>query len=181
MNLTLLIDWSIPTGLAEIYSESSDCEFVGNKEGALTVEEAYASLQKYVNTKTYGNFERLGIMKIFHNSVLVGFSMPRELKDKECNVFKLVEGITYYRIGTVYIAKAHRGKGIMSNVIKEFVKKYTNVIWTHNEQNILSRKAALSGGLKYSHDIYVGDNRTWTFSPNPNQIRVDIVYKSEVK
>lgn len=180
MSLSLLIDWSTPNDLAEIYAESTDCEFVGNKDGVLTVEEATANLQRYASTKKYGNFERLGIMKIFHEGELVGFSMPRKIEAKENKIFKLEEDSTYHRIGTVYIAKAHRGKGIMTKAIKEFIKQYGNVLWVHNELNVASGKAAMAGGLKYSHSIHVAENREWTFNPNPNQIRVDKVYKSEV-
>ena len=181
MSLVLLIYWSIPNGLAEIYAESNSCVFVGKKDKVIDRTEALVILQSCAATKEYDGFERLGIMKIFHENVLVGFSMPRKIEAKEELKFKLKEDDTYHRIGPVYITKAHRGKGVMSETIREFQNIVGKMIWTCNELNDVSAKAALSGGLKYSHHIYVTENRQYLFNPFPNQVRVDLVYKSEVK
>lgn len=178
MNLKLLIDWTIPEGLAEIYAESNSCVFVGKKDRVIDLAAALVILQNCASTKEYDGFERLGIMKIYHGGVVVGFSMPRKIEAKEKIKFKLKEDDTYHRIGPVYITKAHRGKGIMSKTIQEFQNIVGEMIWTCNELNDVSAKAALSGGLKYSHHIYVTENRQYLFNPFPNQVRVDLVYKS---
>lgn len=178
MTLRLIIDFEIPDRLVGLYAESSTCAYVGNKEGELSIEQAAANLQRYAETKTYGAFERIGFMKIYKGDTLVGFSMPREIKAKENAVFLLEEGSQWYRIGTVYIAKQYRRQGIMRETIKEFVKLYPNVLWTCNATNTASYNSALSGGLEYSHSVYVGENRYWEHQEHDNVIRVDCVFKS---
>ena len=180
MTIELVIDFNIPEGLAELYAESSDCEYVGNKDGVLSVEEAATNLMRYAETKKYGAFERLGIMKIYKDDVLVGFSMPRDIKEKEHKVFLLPEDTQWYRIGTVYIGKAYRGKGIMSGAILKFKEMYPNLLWTCNETNTGSHKSALAGGLTLSHKVYVGKERYWEHQPFDGMIRTDLVFKSEV-
>ena len=178
MTVRLVIDFVIPEGLAELYAESSTCEFVGNKEGELTVAEAYAKLQLYAATKTYGAFERVGFMKIYKDGILVGFSMPREIKEKENKVFLLEEGSQWYRIGTVFVGRKHRNNGVMRDTIIEFARIFPNVLWTCNELNIPSRNSALSGRLHFSHKVYVGEERYWEHKPFEGVIRTDLVFKS---
>lgn len=178
MSINLVIDFEISEGLAALYAESSTDEFIGNKEGELTVAEAFAKLQVYAATKTYGAFERIGFMKIYKDDVLVGFSMPREIKEREHKVFKLPEGVQWHRIGTVYIGKQYRKQGIMRNVIKTFLTMYPNLVWTCNEKNRASMYSAAAGGLHHSHTIYVGEDKYWEHQPFEGMIRTDLVFKS---
>lgn len=180
MSINLVIDFEISEGLAALYAESSTDEFIGNKEGKLTVAEAFAKLQVYAATKTYGAFERMGFMKIYKNDVLVGFSMPREIKEREHKVFLLEEEEGWYRIGTVYIAKVFRGQGIMRDTIHEFKKIYPNLLWTCNEKNRASMHSAIAGGLVHSHNIYVGEDKYWEHQPFEGMIRTDLVFKSKL-
>lgn len=180
MVLQLVIDFDIPKDLADIYAESSTCTYVGNKDGELSVAEAQLKLEQYAATKTYGAFERLGIMKIYVDAVLVGFSMPRVIKVKEHKVFMLEEEEVWYRIGTVYIAKAFRGQGIMRDTIREFKKIYPNLLWTCNEKNRASMYSAAAGGLVHSHNIYVGEDKYWEHQPFEGMIRTDLVFKSKL-
>lgn len=180
MCVELVIDFTIPEGLSELYAESSDCQYVGSNDGAMDAETALTNLERYATTKKYGAFERIGIMKIYKDGVLVGFSLPRDIKEKEHKVFLLPENTQWYRIGTVYIGKAYRGRGIMRDAIKKFKELYPNLLWTCNETNIGSRMSALSGGLIMSHHIYVGENKYWEHKPFDGMIRTDLVFKSEV-
>lgn len=180
VKVSLVIDFEIPEGLAEIYLESQSCPYVGDKEGPRDLQGANADLERYVNTNQYGNRPILGIMKIYHYGILVGFSFPRAIMEKEYKVFKLNGDKPFYRIGTIYISKAFRGLGIVKETIRQFKEIYPNMLWTCNSLNTASEATALSGGLEFSHHIYVRPERKWEFHPVEDQVRIDNVYKTEV-
>ena len=64
----------------------------------------------------------------------------------------------------------------MASAIKEFRKLYPNVVWACNSLNKASRKAALKGGLKFSHTLYVKDTENWAFEPFEGMVRVTEIY-----
>lgn len=178
MSIRLAIDFEITPELVKLYAASTHCPFVGEKDGPYCETRAGFELERIAKHKKYGSFERLGIMKIFWDDVLVGFSLPRMIAEREHNVFKLPENCTYYRVGTVYIDQEHRGKGIMAMAIKQFVSMYPNVVWTCDGKNISSQKSALRGGLKFSHLIYFKSREEWSFEPMEDCVRVSHVYSN---
>lgn len=173
---TFQIDFGICPRLVELYADSTHDMFVGEKDGPYDLAKAEEMLKKYAETKTYGNHLRDGFMKIFYGPVLVGFAIPRVIHPKEHKALKLDDNLTYYRVGTVYIDRAYRRKGIMSEVIKEFRKLHPNIVWACNEHNKASKAAALKGGLKFSHKLYVKDTENWAFEPFEGQVRVTEIY-----
>lgn len=175
-NLELVIDFEITPELVKLYAESTHCPFVGEKDGPYCEIRAGFELEEIARSKKYANFERLGIMKIFWEGKLVGFSLPRVILEREHEIFKLPPGCTYYRVGTVYIGHEHRGKGIMMWAIKKFVSIYSNVVWTCDEKNISSQKSAVRGGLKFSHLIFFKSRTEWSFEPLEECERVSHVY-----
>ena len=66
----------------------------------------------------------------------------------------------------------------MADVIKEFRKLHHNVVWACNELNTASKKAALNGGLKFSHKLYVKDTENWAFEPFEEMVRVTEIYST---
>ena len=175
---TFQIDFGICPRLIKLYADSTNDMFVGEKDGPYDLAKAEEMLKKYAATKTYGNHLRDGFMKIFYGPVLVGFSIPRVIHPKEHKALKLDDSLTYYRVGTVYIDPKYRGKGIMADVIKEFRKSRTNVVWACNELNTASKKAALNGGLKFSHKLYVKDTENWAFEPFEEMVWVREIYST---
>lgn len=175
---TFQIDFNICPRLIKLYADSSNDMFVGEKDGPYDIVKAEEMLNKYAATKMYGNHHRDGFMKIFYGPVLVGFSFPRVIHPKEHKAFKLEEGVTYHRIGTVYIDKQYRGKGIMAETIKEFRKQFPNVVWVCNTLNSASKATALKGGLKFSHKLYVKDTENWAFEPFEGMVSVTEIYSS---
>lgn len=180
VKVSLVIDFEIPEELPEIYLESQSCQFVGDKDGPVDLPGAMADLERYVRTSMFGNRPILGVMKIYYDDVLVGFSFPRVILEQEYKVFKLKGAKEYYRIGTIYIAKEYRGHGIVKETIRQFRQAYPNMLWTCNSLNTASEATALSGGLKFSHNIYVRPEKKWEFHPVEDQVRIDKVYKTEV-
>mgnify|MGYP001761695790 CR=1 FL=1 len=177
-NVRIVIDFEITPELVGIYSRSTHCTFVGEKDGPYCLSRSAQELQRIATTKMYGNNERLGIMKIYHQDQLVGFALPRVLQVKEHKVFKLDEDQTYHRVGTVFIDHPHRGKGIIGQAIKLFKAIYPNLIWTCDEKNTSSQKAAVKGDLKFSHLIYFKSKTEWSFEPMLDHVRVSHVYVS---
>ena len=175
---TIQIDFAICPRLVQLYADSTHDMFVGEKDGPYDLVKAEEMLKKYASTKMYGNHHRDGFMKIFYGSVLVGWAIPRVIHPKEHKALKLDDNLTYHRVGTVYIDPKFRGKGIMADVIKEFRKLHHNVVWACNELNKASKKAALNGGLKFSHKLYVKDTENWAFEPFEEMVRVTEIYST---
>ena len=50
--------------------------------------------------------------------------------------------------------------------------------WACNELNTASKKAALNGGLKFSHKLYVKDTENWAFEPFEEMVRVTEIYST---
>ena len=173
---TFQIDFGICPRLIKLYADSTNDMFVGEKDGPYDLAKAEQMLNKYATTKVYGGHPRDGFMKIFYGPVLVGFSIPRVIQPKEHKALKLDPKLTYYRVGTVYIDKVYRGKGIMAEVIKEFRKLYPNVVWACNTLNKASKSAAMKGGLKFSHKLYVKDTENWSFEPFEEMVRITEIY-----
>ena len=163
MNISIQLDFEVTPTLAELYMQSTQCSFIGYKV-PLTLEEATQKLNQYSQTKRYGKFERLAIMKIWEGDTLIGFSLPRAIMEIEYRAFKIENSNKdWYRIGTIFIGDQYRGKGVTSKVVKLFKERYPNLIWQCEEGNIGSAKAAEKAGLDYSHHIYFKDSTFWSF------------------
>ena len=175
---TIQIDFAICPRLVQLYADSTHDMFVGEKDGPYDLVKAEERLKKYVSAKMDGSHNRDGFMKIFYGSVLVGWAVPRVVDPKEHKALKLDDNLTYHRLGTVYIDPKFRGKGIVADAIKEFRKLNPNVVWTCNELNTASKKAALNGGLKFSHKLYVKDTENWAFEPFEEMVWVAEIYST---
>ena len=169
---TFTVDFGISPRLIKLYADSTHCEWVGEKDGPYDLAKAEEMLNKYASTGIYGNHKRDGFLKIFYGNALVGFAIPRAITKKEHPALKLDVSKDYYRIGTVYIDPAYRGKGIMRETIKNFLDLHPNMMWSCNALNKASHAAALSGGLKLSHCLYVKDTDTWAFEPFAEMVKV---------
>lgn len=159
--VSFIVDDSVPKGLLDIYRESLSDEFVGSGKQNLTDEQILKDLEKF-KTTSQGTLPRLGILKIFYLGILVGFSIPRQLIEREYPAFKITDSKKWYRVGTVYISLKYRKLGIMKEVLKLFILKYKNVMWSCNAKNIASEKSALSAGMTFSHYVYLGKEGKWS-------------------
>ena len=106
-------------------------------------------------------------------------AFPREIADREYRGFQLKydTGI-WYRLGTIFIVPEHRGKGIASEVIKQYTKTYPNLVWMCEAENIVSQKAAVNGGLKHAFNIHFKSNDQWSFEQDKEFRYTHCVFKS---
>ena len=154
LDVSIKIDWEIPPDLIGVYSRSSSDPFVGEKDGPYDFGKAHNELLRYADTKKYGKYERLGIMKIYFKDIVIGFAFPRILHSHEYHNYTLFEdnregAKEWYRLGTCYLDESFRGHGIMQQAIAKFRELYPNVVWSCLESNLSSRKTATLAGLEY--------------------------------
>ncbi len=178
MHINIQLDFEIPKELISLYQQASHDKFIGY-ENPITDEEAEKHLTRYSLTRTYGRMERLGILKIWLDNKLIGFSFPRVIQSTEYRGFKLEETkLDWHRLGTIYIDEAVRGKGITSKVYELFKQDYPNLIWVCEDENQSSKRAALRAGFKHSHYIYFKDSATWSFDKDEEFVYAHAVFKS---
>ena len=165
-DIRIQMDFEVTEQLVELYRRSTHDPFIGY-ENPLSLTEAAEKMHQYSTTKRYGQFERLAIMKIWKDDVLVGFSLPRKIAEREYRGFK-IEGtlLDWYRIGTIYVDEQYRGQGITSEVVRLFKIQYPNLIWQCEQENINSCKAAEKAGFKLSHHVYFKNKNQWSFEPD---------------
>ena len=182
--VSIIIDFEISPQLIRLYSRSSTDEFIGNDQG-FSYKEAETTLKliKRTHRRPNSNLDLLGIMKIYKSGVLVGFAFPRVIIEKEKAYFKIKNNhIPYVRLGTVYIDKPYRGKGIMKEALRIFMIDYPDIVWECLHDNIASEKTALSAGLEYAHTAYVrkvpGEEPMWKTEPFDSQTNIMKVFRT---
>ena len=159
--LDIVTDDEIPERLCELYIESRQDNFIGDKSTP-SIDEVRTKLQT-LTKEGCTNLERLGIMKILLNNEIIGFAMPRKIAKKEEYYFGVsTDGIDWYRLGTNYITPEHRGNGYMTEVLWRFRRMYPNVVWECTPNNRSSSLVALKNGLLYTHTVYVNKDGSWT-------------------
>lgn len=162
-DLHLQLDFEIPSALIDVYSVSTESEFLGY-DTPLNREQAKKKLEEYASTKMYGGSERLAIMKIWKGDVLVGYSFPRKVKESERNGFKIpMDEVQWYRLGTIFVLPEYRGSRITTKVVEKFHSMYENLVWQCEEENTASFKSASLAGFNYSHHIYFEGENEWSF------------------
>lgn len=156
MRVDIVIDWNISDDLVKLVQESSTCTYANilKTHHLARTEEVVSFLNRIVRGKSYAGYRRMGIMKIMMGKKLVGYSLPREVSSIEYARFKLKLVEDFYRTGTIYVAKEHRGKGVAKSAARKFKRQYGKMIWCCCPSNEASRKTALSVGLKHSHNLY---------------------------
>lgn len=171
------MDFSIPHRLIEIYRKSTEETILGYDE-PLSWEEAEAKLSQYASTRMYGKFERTSILKIWYGDVLVGYSFPRAIEQREYRGLKIDEDDTrqWNRLGSIYIHPQYRGRGIIQEVIRQFGVKYPNLIWQCKSHNEASFKSAQKAGFVYSHSLYFLTDSTWSFEKDETQTVFEYKY-----
>lgn len=164
-NLKIVIDFSINDDLINLIQEASTCPYagIGDGTGDFDFKQAKRLLEKVVATGKFAKHTRLGILKMYRDDVLVGFSFPRQVDLREYEKFKLSVLKDYYRTGTIYVGKAYRGQGIAKAVVQEFKQHYKHVLWTCRDCNVTSQATALSVGLRFSHHLYFDAQGEWSF------------------
>jgi RimJ/RimL family protein N-acetyltransferase len=165
-DIRIQMDFELSLELAQLYEQATHAAFLGYNE-PLSLDQARQKLCQYAATKRYGRYERLAIMKIWKGIELIGFCFPRQVFVNEYHNFNLeINNLDWYRLGTIYIDKVHRGVGVVAEVVKLFREQYPNLVWECHHENISSCKAAEKAGLKYSHHYF-----------DPDEIRFE-VFKS---
>lgn len=152
--INILIDDSISDELCQLYLDSRQDEFIGDKTTP-SLEEIRTKLSRFISTAE-GEIERLGILKVFKDDVLIGWSLPRKLLAKEGSYFDVDSAnVAYYRLGTNYLKPEHRGQGYMTDVLKWFKAHYVNIVWECSPDNKPSGTVAIKAGLYFTHTVYV--------------------------
>ena len=165
-DIRIQLDFEVTPELVELYRDSTDNPFLGYKT-PLTLDEAWEKMTGYSLSQTYGKFKRLAIMKIFLGDRLIGFSFPRQILPKEFSKYKIPGSVNWYRLGTIFIDNAYRGKGVIEVVVRLFRESYPNLIWQCNAENIASCKAALKAGFLFSHQYYMDEELSnYVFEPH---------------
>lgn len=165
-DIRIQLDFEVTPELVELYRDSTDSPFLGYKT-PLTLDEAWEKMVGYSLSQTYGKFKRLAIMKIFLGDELIGFSFPRQIVSKEFSKYKIPGSVNWYRLGTIFIDKAYRGKGIIEVVVGLFRESYPNLIWQCDAENMASCKAALKTGFLFSHQYYMDEElNSYVFEPH---------------
>lgn len=155
-DIRIQLDFEVTPELVELYRDSTDSPFLGYKT-PLTLDEAWEKMVGYSLSQTYGKFKRLAIMKIFLGDKLIGFSFPRQILPKEFSKYKIPGSVNWYRLGTIFIDNAYRGKGVIKEVVSLFRKSYPNLIWQCNAENVASCRAALKAGFLFSHQYHMDE------------------------
>ena len=165
-DIRIQLDFEVTPELVELYRDSTESPFIGYK-APLTFDEAWEKMIGYSLSQTYGKFKRLGIMKIFLDDKLIGFSFPRQILPKEFSKYKIPGSVNWYRLGTIFIDNAYRGKGVIKEVVSLFRKSYPNLIWQCNAENAASCKAALNAGFLFSHQYHMDEELSnYVFEPH---------------
>lgn len=165
-NIRIQLDFEVTPELVELYRDSTDSPFLGYKT-PLTLDEAWEKMTGYSLSQRYGKFKRLAIMKIFLGDRLIGFSFPRQILPKEFSKYKIPGSVNWYRLGTIFIDNAYRGKGVIEVVVRLFRESYPNLIWQCNAENVASCKAALKSGFLFSHQYYMDEElNNYVFEPH---------------
>lgn len=163
--LKIVVDFDINDALITLVQEASTCPYSGisTDQEPWEFKQAERMLKKVVSTGKFAKYQRLGILKMYKDDVLVGFSFPRQVDLREYEKFKLSVLKDYYRTGTIYVGKAYRGQGIAKAVVQEFKQHYKHVLWTCRDCNIASQATALAVGLRFSHHLYFDPEGEWSF------------------
>ena len=165
-NIRIQLDFEVTPELVKLYRDSTESPFLGYKT-PLTLDEAREKMTGYSLSRKYGNFKRLAIMKIFLGDRLIGFSFPRQILPKEFSKYKIPGSVDWYRLGTIFIDNAYRGKGVIEEVVKLFRESYPNLIWQCNAENVASCKAAVKSGFYLSHQYYMDEELSnYVFEPH---------------
>lgn len=165
-NIRIQLDFEVTPELVKLYRDSTESPFLGYKT-PLTLDEAREKMTGYSLSRKYGNFERLAIMKIFLRNKLIGFSFPRQILPKEFSKYKIPGSVDWYRLGTIFIDSAYRGKGVIEEVVKLFRESYPNLIWQCNAENVASCKAVVKSGFYLSHQYYMDEElNNYVFEPH---------------
>lgn len=153
-NINIVIDDSISDDLCQLYLDSRQDEFIGDKSTP-SLEEIRTKLLRFTSVSK-DDTEWLGILKIFKDGELIGWGFPRKLKAKEGPYFDVDSAnVPYYRLGTNYLKPEQRGLGHMTDVLKWFKEHYVNVVWECSPNNKPSGIVAIKAGLFYTHTVYV--------------------------
>lgn len=155
-DIRIQLDFEVTPELVKLYRDSTESSFLGYKT-PLTLDEAQEKMTGYSLSQTYGKFKRLAIMKIFLGDKLIGFSFPRQILPKEFSKYKIPGSVDWYRLGTIFIDNAYRGKGVIKEVVRLFRESYPNLIWQCNAENEVSCKAAINSGFTYTHSYYMDE------------------------
>ena len=165
-NIRIQLDFEVTPELVKLYRDSTESPFLGYKT-PLTLDEAQEKMMGYSLSQRYGNFKRLAIMKIFLGDRLIGFSFPRQILPKEFSKYKIPGSVDWYRLGTIFIDNAYRGKGVIEEVVKLFRESYPNLIWQCDAENVTSCKAAVKSGFCLSHQYYMDEELSnYVFEPH---------------
>lgn len=165
-NIRIQLDFEVTPELVKLYRDSTESPFIGYRT-PLTFDEAWEKMIGYSLSQTYGKFKRLAIMKIFLDDKLIGFSFPRQIVPKEFSKYKIPGSVNWYRLGTIFIDNAYRGKGVIEEVVSLFRESYPNLIWQCDAENVASCKGALKAGFLFSHQYYMDEELSnYVFEPH---------------
>ena len=176
--ISIVIDFTVNDDLIRLIEEASTCPYCGINDSleAWDFNQARRMLSKVVETGKFAKYKRLGILKIYKGSTLVGFSFPRAVDLKEYEKFKLSVLKDYYRTGTIYVAKAYRRQGIAKIAVSQFKQQYKHILWTCRACNTSSKATATAVGLLFRHQLYFDDAGAWHFNEVKKTIAINHVY-----
>lgn len=177
--ISINIDFNTSDRLAQLFAESTSCQFIGNPDNVRDINWAKKELEDIVKTEEWHGFKRLGILKILHDGELIGWSMPRIINPQEYDKLLLPRGVeNIYRIGTIYVTPEYRGKGATKEVMKQYMQMYPRQVWLADPMNISSQKSATAVGLRKTGEIYFGENKQWGHVPFYGYTHSRIIYST---
>lgn len=177
--ITLAIDFEITDRLIELFAESTSDQFIGDPNNIRGIEWASAELNKVKETGMWHGFHRLGILKAYIGDELVAWSMPRIITPEEYTKLMLPCGVTdIYRMGTIYVAPEHRGKGIAKEIMMTYMDDRPKQVWLADPANIGSQKTAMACGLQPIGNIWFAEDGIWSHLPLADYTSSRIVYST---
>lgn len=176
MSVRIEIDFKITRDFVKVYAESLCDQFVGNVNNVYDEEKALTELQTIARTQTYAGHPRHGFLKIYVEDKLVGFSLPRIVQKREYEIFKLLDILTYHRLGTIYVLKSERNKGYVSKAIQLYEEKHPDLAWTCCETNTASAATALKNGFKLTHKLYYNAKKEASFEKREDTVRTSLMF-----
>lgn len=176
MSVRIEIDFKITADFVKVYAESLCDQFVGSVEATYDEDKSLSELQVIAATQKYAGHQRYGFLKIYDDDKLVGFSLPRIVQKREYENFKLIDMLTYHRLGTIYVLKTERNKGYVSKAIQLYEIHHPDLAWTCDEKNKASAATALKNGFTLTHRLYFNAKKEASFEKREDTIRTSLVF-----
>lgn len=146
--LTATIERITDDSLLDVYMQRACDSYVGWYKGTPDQASLVSQYQKELSYQRQYLIIRL-------DGEIIGYSVPRPANSKDLKFAGLPETTEgYWRIGTWFIVKQHRGRGYGKRVMRAFMISHPKIIYAYEEGNHASQSIAISSGLNYAKTYY---------------------------